>query len=78
MEAKAISDQEEILHILAWMPSWIGDVVQALPSLQTLRRIYPNARITVITRFPTGQLLSGHKEIVDTICLLYTSPSPRD
>jgi lipopolysaccharide heptosyltransferase II len=67
MPAKAISNKEEILHILTWMPSWIGDVVLALPALQTLRGIYPNARITAIVRFPTGQLLSGHSEIVDTI-----------
>jgi len=58
---------KEIFHIVVWMPSWIGDVVLALPALQTLRDIYPKTRITVITKFPTGQLLSNHKAVVDTV-----------
>ena len=67
MQDKAISNKEEIFHIAVWMPSWIGDVVLALPALQTLRDIYPNTRITAITKFPTGQLFSSHKAVVDTV-----------
>jgi len=67
MQEKAILDKEETFHIAVWMPSWIGDVVLALPALQTLRDIYPNTRITAIVKFPTGQLLSNHKEVVDTV-----------
>ena len=67
MQDKAISNKEEIFHIAVWMPSWIGDVVLALPALQALRGIYPNTRITAIIKFPTGQLLSSHKAVVDTI-----------
>ena len=61
MQDKAISNKEGILHIAVWMPSWIGDVVLALPALQALRGIYPNTRVTAIIKFPTGQLLSRHK-----------------
>jgi len=67
MQDKAISNKEEISHIAVWMPSWIGDVVLAFPALQVLRNIYPNARITAIVKFPTGQLLSSHKGVVDTV-----------
>ena len=67
MQDKAIFNKKEIFHIVVWMPSWIGDVVLALPALQALRDIYPKTRITVITKFPTGQLLSNHKAVIDTV-----------
>jgi lipopolysaccharide heptosyltransferase II len=67
MQYKAISNKEEILHVAVWMPSWIGDVVLALPALQNLREIYPNTRITAIVKFSAGQLLSSHNTIVDTV-----------
>ena len=59
-------NKKEVFHIVLWMPSWIGDVVLSLPTLQTLRSIYPDARITAIVKFPTGQLLSNHT-LVDSI-----------
>ncbi len=67
MQDKAILNKKEIFHIVVWMPSWIGDVVLALPALQTLRGIFPNARISAIIKFPTGQLLSSHKAVIDTV-----------
>ena len=67
MQDKAISNKEEIFHIAVWMPSWIGDVVLALPALQALRDIYPNTRITAIIKFPASQLLSSHDAVVDTV-----------
>jgi len=67
MQDKAISNKEKIYHIAVWMPNWIGDVVLALPAIQTLRDIYPNTRITAIIKFPNRQLLSSHKAVVDTV-----------
>ena len=67
MQDKTISNKEEIFHIAVWMPSWIGDVVLALPALQALRAIYPNPRITAIVKFPASQLLSSHDAVVDTV-----------
>ncbi len=66
MEDKTKFEREGVFHIALWMPSWIGDVVLALPALQTLHKVYPNARVTAIVKFPTGQLLSDHRA-VDTI-----------
>jgi len=59
-------NKEKVFHIVLWMPSWIGDVVLALPALQSLRKIYPNARVTAIVRFPTGQLLNN-RTLVDSV-----------
>ena len=59
-------NKEKVFHIVLWMPSWVGDVVLALPALQSLRKIYPNARITAIVRFPTGQLLNN-RTLVDSV-----------
>ena len=59
-------NKEKVFHIVLWMPSWIGDVVLALPALQSLRKIYPNARITAIVKFPTGQLFNN-RTLVDSV-----------
>jgi lipopolysaccharide heptosyltransferase II len=59
-------NKEEIFHIALWMPSWIGDVVLSLPALESLRKLYPNARITAIAKFPTDQLLNN-RSIVDSV-----------
>ena len=59
-------DKEEVHHIALWMPNWIGDVVFVLPTLQSLRRRYPNARITAIARAPSDELLSSCRDL-DTI-----------
>jgi heptosyltransferase II len=59
-------NKEKTFHIVLWMPSWIGDVVLSLPAIQSLRKMYPNARITSIVRFPTGQLLNNHT-LVDSV-----------
>ena len=59
-------DKEEVHHIALWMPNWIGDVVFVLPTLQSLRRRYPNARITAIARTPSDELLSSCRDL-DTI-----------
>jgi len=56
-------DKEEIHHIALWMPNWVGDVVFALPTLQSLRRRYPNARITAIVRTPSDELLSDCRDL---------------
>ena len=50
-ESRPLYDQD-IHSILLWMPNWIGDVILTLPSLQSLRRAYPKARITVVAKSP--------------------------
>ncbi|MCH8157068.1 MAG: lipopolysaccharide heptosyltransferase II [Nitrospinae bacterium] len=60
-------DKEEIHHLALWMPNWVGDVVLALPAVQSLRRRYPNTRITVIVRPPADELLLGHPAVDSVI-----------
>ena len=48
-------NNEDIKKIVLWMPNWIGDVILALPSVQSLRRAYPKARITAVTRSPSDE-----------------------
>ena len=69
MQENTISmlEKEEILHIVLWMPSWIGDVVLSLPALQTLRTLYPSARITAIVKSPADRLLYDHSPLDSVI-----------
>ncbi len=41
------------------MPTWVGDVVMATPSLRALRRHFPDTHITLLTRPNTLDVLSG-------------------
>jgi heptosyltransferase II len=59
----------EIQSIVLWMPNWIGDVVLALPVLQSLRRAYPTARITAVVKPPSDELLLGHPAITTVLPL---------
>jgi lipopolysaccharide heptosyltransferase II len=54
---------QEIHSFLLWMPNWIGDVVLTLPVIQSLRRAYPVARISVVAKSPSDELLMGHPSI---------------
>lgn len=67
-------DEQNFHNILLWMPSWIGDVILVLPSLQALRDKFPHSRITAVARFPADQLLQSHPA-VDTVMQV---PSGRD
>jgi len=55
------------------MPNWIGDVVLTLPVIQSLRRAYPVARIFVVAKSPSDELLLGHPAI-DTVLTLPSGP----
>ena len=71
-ESRPLYDQD-IHSILLWMPNWIGDVILTLPSLQSLRRAYPKARITVVVKPPSDELLLGHPAI-NTVLPLPSGP----
>jgi heptosyltransferase II len=60
---------QDIQSFLLWMPNWIGDVVLTLPVIQSLRRAYPAARIFVVAKSPSEELLLGHPSI-DTVLTL--------
>jgi len=65
---------QDIQSFLLWMPNWIGDVVLTLPVIQSLRRAYPVARISVVVKSPADELLMGHPA-VNTVLTL---PSGRE
>ncbi|MCS5620395.1 MAG: lipopolysaccharide heptosyltransferase II, partial [Nitrospinaceae bacterium] len=60
---------QEIHSFLLWMPNWIGDVVLTLPVIQSLRRAYPVARISVVAKSPSDELLLGHPAINTVLTL---------
>jgi len=64
---------QDIKSFILWMPNWIGDVVLTLPVVQSLRRAYPTARIFVVAKSPTDELLLGHPAI-DTVLTLPSAP----
>jgi heptosyltransferase II len=61
--------KQEIQSFLLWMPNWIGDVVLTFPVIQSLRRAYPVARISVVAKSPTDELLLGHPDINTVLTL---------
>jgi heptosyltransferase-2 len=46
-------------NILVILPTWVGDCVMATPTLRSLRRLYPQARITGLCRRNVKELLTG-------------------
>ncbi|QPJ64844.1 MAG: lipopolysaccharide heptosyltransferase II [Candidatus Nitrohelix vancouverensis] len=60
----------EFVSILLWMPNWIGDAILALPTIDSLRKRFPQSRITVVSRAPADELLRG-MPLIDSVI---TSP----
>jgi len=58
---------EEPKRILIIKPSALGDIVLALPALSSLRRSFPNARISWFVRPEFAPLIMGHPFISDII-----------
>ncbi|MGP0566851.1 lipopolysaccharide heptosyltransferase II [Nitrospina sp. 32_T5] len=52
--------KENIHHIALWMPNWLGDVVFALPAVQGIRKVFPEARFTALARRPADDFLIHH------------------
>ena len=48
-------------------PNWVGDAVMALPALRELRRIFADARITLVARSWVAGLFEGEKLAVNLI-----------
>ncbi|MBI3991092.1 MAG: glycosyltransferase family 9 protein, partial [Candidatus Omnitrophica bacterium] len=47
----------EYKKILIILPNWLGDMVMCLPSIQTVKRHFPDARISAIGRDGFSELL---------------------
>ena len=65
-------EEQNIRHILFWMPHWLGDVVFSLPTIQAVRARFPHARITVVAHSPAHEFLSHHPSIDSVIKIPYT------
>jgi heptosyltransferase II len=50
---------DEVKHILALAPNWIGDAAMATPALRALHRRFPDAELTVAGRDSVCALLEG-------------------
>ena len=68
-----LNDQthEEELRILVVRLDRLGDLVLSLPAIEALRRQYPNARISLLTRAWTRELLEGHPWVDEVIAYEY-------
>ncbi len=58
---------ETYSNILIVKPSALGDLVQVLPVLKTLRLAYPGAKITWFVRKEYAPLIEGHPDLDDII-----------
>jgi heptosyltransferase-2 len=47
------------MRVLIRVPNWVGDAVMAVPALRELRRIFPDARITLLARPWVAGLFDG-------------------
>lgn len=54
-------------NILLIKPSSLGDIVMALPALSSLRRSFPQARITWLVRPAFASLIEGHPHLDEII-----------
>jgi len=65
-------EEQDIRHVLFWMPHWLGDVVFSLPTIQAIRARLPHVRITAVAHPPAHEFLSHHPSIDSVIKIPYT------
>ena len=57
----------DVNRILCIRPDGLGDMIGAMPAFESLRAVYPAARITVLTSRLSAPLLEGHPSVTDSI-----------
>ena len=57
---------DSIHRVVVRLPNWVGDVVMAVPALRELRRVLPDARLTVASR-PGGAEILTDADYVDEV-----------
>jgi len=60
-------DKDIIKRILVRVPNWIGDGVISMPGLHALKRLYPEADITVLAKARTLPLYLSKEKIVKDV-----------
>ena len=64
-------DKEAIKRILVRGPNWLGDAVMCEPALRGLRRLFPDAQISLLVKPAVADLFTGHPAL--TRVLTYDS-----
>jgi lipopolysaccharide heptosyltransferase II len=67
MKTDASFEENDIHNILLWMPSWIGDVILALPAVEALRKRFPDARIVSAGPKSSLEILVDHPDVDSVI-----------
>src|SRR4029077_13337628 len=57
---RRLVDKEAIKRILVRGPNWLGDAVMCEPALRGLRRLFPDAQITLLVKPAVADLFTGH------------------
>ena len=55
--------KNKIQRLLVRGPNWLGDAVMCEPALRGLRRLFPDAHITVLVKPVVAELLIGHPAV---------------
>ncbi len=58
-----ITDHRSIRRLLVRGPNWIGDGVMSEPALSALRRLYPQAEITLLVKPAIAELFGSHPAV---------------
>lgn len=65
---KADKLQPDHIHrVVVRLPNWVGDVVMAVPALRKLRRVLPDAQLTVVSRSGGAGILTGADFVDDVL-----------
>ena len=59
--------RENVKSIVVRGTNWVGDAVMTVPALRELRRLFPDARITLATRPWSRELFAGSEFVDDML-----------
>jgi lipopolysaccharide heptosyltransferase II len=54
---------ESVRRIVVRGPNWIGDAVMSEPALSALRRLFPQAELTLLVKPAVAELFKGHPDV---------------
>jgi len=58
---------ESIKRIVVRGPNWIGDAVMCEPAIAALRRLFPQAELTLLAKPAVAELFTGHPDVAHTL-----------
>src|SRR5574341_1671221 len=58
---------DRVQRLLVRGPNWLGDAVMCEPALRGLRRLFPDADISLLVKPPVAELLLGHPAVNKTV-----------